>query len=129
MGIHKKYLGLFSILLVVEFLIALFVKDGFIRPYVGDILVIILMYTFIRGIVKKAIRFLILYLFLFASLVEVIQYLHIGELLNLGSNTLASIIIGTTFDVKDIICYLIASFLLLIWERNFQVKSFKKLTD
>ena len=34
------------ILLVVEVLIALFVHDSIIRPYLGDVLVVVVIYTF-----------------------------------------------------------------------------------
>lgn len=38
------YLTAFVILLMVEICIALFVHDRFIRPYVGDVLVTVLLY-------------------------------------------------------------------------------------
>ncbi|WP_242835156.1 DUF2809 domain-containing protein [Clostridium sartagoforme] len=101
---------------IVEALIALFVHDNFIRPYIGDILVIILMYTFIRGVIDKKIKILPIYLFLFASFVEVMQYFKVIELLNLENNKVASIIMGTSFDIKDILCYFIGSMILIIYE-------------
>ncbi|EOR20475.1 hypothetical protein A500_16975 [Clostridium sartagoforme AAU1] len=90
--------------------------DNFIRPYIGDILVIILMYTFIRGVIDKKIKILPIYLFLFASFVEVMQYFKVIELLNLENNKVASIIMGTSFDIKDILCYFIGSMILIIYE-------------
>ena len=36
------------IIFLVEVCIALFVRDRFIRPYVGDMLVVVLIYTFLR---------------------------------------------------------------------------------
>ncbi|ASW42853.1 DUF2809 domain-containing protein [Clostridium isatidis] len=50
--------------------------------------------------------------------VEVMQYFKIIELLNLESNKVASTIMGTSFDVKDILCYLIGSIALIIWENR-----------
>ncbi|MPM02559.1 hypothetical protein SDC9_48808 [bioreactor metagenome] len=116
MRINKKYIISFLILFIVEALIALFVHDNFIRPYIGDILVIILMYTFIRGVIDKKIKILPIYLFLFASFVEVMQYFKVIELLNLENNKVASIIMGTSFDIKDILCYFIGSMILIIYE-------------
>lgn len=116
MKINKKYIISFLILFIVEALIALFVHDNFIRPYIGDILVIILMYTFIRGVIDKKIKILPIYLFLFASFVEVMQYFKVVELLNLENNKVASIIMGTSFDIKDILCYFIGSMILIIYE-------------
>jgi len=118
MRINKKYMISFFILFIAEALIALFVHDNFIRPYIGDILVIILMYTFIKGIIDKKIKLLPIYLFLFALFVEVMQYFKILELLNLENNKVASAIMGTSFDVKDILCYFIGSIILIIWENR-----------
>jgi hypothetical protein len=116
MKINKKYMISFFILFIIEALIALFVHDNFIRPYIGDILVIILMYTFIRGVIDKKIKILPIYLFLFALFVEVMQYFKVIELLNLENNKVASIIMGTSFDIKDILCYFIGSMILIIYE-------------
>jgi Protein of unknown function (DUF2809) len=118
MRINKKYMISFFVLFIVEALIALFVHDNFIRPYIGDILVIILMYTFIKGIIDIKTKRLPIYLFLFALFVEVMQYFKIIELLHLGNNKIASIIMGTSFDVKDILCYLIGSIILMLWENR-----------
>ena len=38
---NKHYFGLAVIILLVEVLIALYVHDDFIRPYLGDVLVVI----------------------------------------------------------------------------------------
>ena len=42
------YLSATIILLITEVLIALYVHDDFIRPYVGDAIVVIVIYTFVR---------------------------------------------------------------------------------
>ena len=36
------------VIFCIEALIALYVRDNFIRPYVGDILVVVLVYSFVR---------------------------------------------------------------------------------
>ena len=117
MGLNMKYIISFIILFVIETFIALYVHDEIIRPYIGDILVVILMYTFIRGLVKKRIKFLPAYLFLFASVVEIMQYFKFIDLLHLRSNRIVSVILGTSFDIKDILCYLVGGIILIIWER------------
>lgn len=116
MKINLKYLVVFSILLIVEIMIALFINDAIIRPYIGDVLVIILMYTFIRGIIEKTIKHLPLYLLVFATAVELSQYYHLVNLLNLQNNKVLSIIIGNSFDVKDILCYLVGAVVLVVWK-------------
>ena len=93
------------ILLAIEVLIALFVHDTFIRPYVGDVLVVIVLYTFIRCFFPDGIKLLPLYIFAFATGVEVLQYIQIVKILGLQDYPFFATLIGTTFDVKDIICY------------------------
>lgn len=117
MKINKKYVMAFIVLFIVEVLIALFVRDAFIRPFVGDILVVILVYCFIRAVIVKPIKFLPAYVFLFAAAVEVAQYFNIVELLNLQDYALARVLLGTTFDMKDILCYLVGGLILIGWER------------
>jgi hypothetical protein len=89
----------------VETMIALYIHDRYIRPFVGDILVVILVYCFIRIFFPSGIRLLSLYTFLFACLVEYMQYLHIIETLGLAGNAIARTVIGTSFDWRDILCY------------------------
>ncbi len=116
MKINIKYIFAFLILLAIEILIALFAHDKFIRPYIGDVLVIILLYCLIRSFVRK-VKFLPYYLFLFGVIVEITQYFKIVYLLNMQNNKLLSIIIGSSFDIKDILCYFAAMIILIIWEK------------
>lgn len=104
------------VLLLIEVLIAIFVHDKFIRPYVGDILVTVLIYTFLRILMPDGVRLLPLYIFLFAAGVEIMQYLNIVKLLGLADNRFFSILIGSVFDVKDIVCYGIGCALTMIVE-------------
>jgi len=116
---RKKRIGysIITILLfLIELLIALFVRDSFIRPYVGDMLVVVLIYTFLRIILPEKPRLLPLYVFLFAAGVEALQGIRIVELLGLQNNRFFSVLIGTTFDWKDIVCYGMGCVLLGVWE-------------
>lgn len=116
MKINKRYLATFFILLTIEVFIALFVHDNFIRPYIGDVLVVIVIYTFIRGIIRRKVKNLPIYIFLFGVLVEVLQYFRIVEILHLQNNRFFTILIGTSFDVKDIMCYFVGTLILIFWE-------------
>ena len=57
------YLLSFLVLLGIEILIALFVHDEFIRPYIGDVLAVIVLYAAVRIIRPDGIRLLPLYIF------------------------------------------------------------------
>lgn len=100
----------------VELLIALFVHDKFIRPYVGDILVVMLIYTFVRIFIPAGARLLPLYIFLFAAGVEVLQYFRIAEVLGFSDNRILSVVIGSVFDWKDIVCYGVGCAILGVYE-------------
>ena len=103
-------------LLFTEILIALYVHDEFIRPYVGDVLVVLVLYTLIRIFLPKGCRFLPLWIFLFAVGVELLQLADIVELLGMGDNRFLRIMIGAVFDVKDIVCYAVGCILLGLYE-------------
>lgn len=114
--VNKKYVIYFFITLLIEIFIAIFVRDKFVRPYVGDILVVVLIYLFIKIFLKKPIKLLPIYIFIFSVVVETLQYFNIVEVLGLSDNRFLSTLIGTTFDVKDIICYLVGCFILYVWQ-------------
>ena len=118
-GMRKKRIGYGVATLgifLVELFIALFVRDKFIRPYVGDMLVVVLVYTCVRVLLPEKPRLLPLYVFLFAAGVEALQGMRIVELLGLQDNRFFSVLIGTTFDWKDIACYGVGCLLLGVWE-------------
>ncbi|KAF5045682.1 ribosomal maturation YjgA family protein [Sedimentibacter saalensis] len=106
----------FLILLMVEIAIAIYVHDDFIRPYVGDVLVVGVVYFFVRIFVPDKVKLMPLYVFIFAALVEVLQYFQLISLLGLEENTFARILIGSTFDVKDLFCYFIGFIIILVLE-------------
>ncbi len=111
-----SYAIIFLILLVIEVLIALFVHDTFIRPYVGDVLVVILIYTAVRIIIPDGCRALPVYIFLFAAMVEVSQYFNLIDKLGIGDYKILQILLGSVFDIKDIICYGVGCIFLGIYE-------------
>ncbi|MBO4449369.1 MAG: DUF2809 domain-containing protein [Clostridiales bacterium] len=110
------YLTATLVLLAVEIFIGLFVHDGFVRPFIGDVLVVILIYTFIRIFIPEKVRLLPLYVFIFSVAVEILQYFRIVEVLGLQDNRFFSTVIGTSFDIRDILCYFVGCALCGIWE-------------
>lgn len=120
------YAVLTLVLLIVEVCIALFVHDYFIRPYVGDMLVVIVIYTFIRIWIPEKIRLLPLYVFIFAAGVELLQYFEIVKILGWQDNRFLSVLVGSVFDVKDIVCYGVGCMILGAWELVAARKKFEK---
>ena len=94
------------LILVAEVLIALYVRDAFLRPYGGDILVTLLICCALRVIWPQGYRLPIAGgVLVFAVLVEVGQYFGLVYLLGLGHVEFFRIIIGTGFSWWDMLCY------------------------
>ena len=98
------FLAAFVLLLAAEVLIALFVHDSFVRPYVGDMIVTVVVWSFLRIIFPDKFRLMSLYVMIFAVLVEVGQYFHYTELLGITNPVLVTMM-GTSFAWADIACY------------------------
>ena len=96
--------AVFSALLLTEVLIALFIHDSFIRPYAGDMLVVAVVYFFLRILIPEKYAWLPAAVFAFAVLVEVSQYFRLAELLGI-TNPVLKVVLGAVYDTKDIVCY------------------------
>jgi len=94
-----------GILFITEVLIALYVHDDFIRPYFGDFLVVILLYTALRSFWQTSASTACMAVLLFAYGIEVLQYFRFVHRIGLGHNKLAKTIIGTGFSWWDMLAY------------------------
>lgn len=99
------YTFLFVILFLQEVIIALFVRDQFIRPYGGDIIVEWLIYCFVRIFYPKKFKALPIYIFLFSVGIEVSQYFKLIDVLGFSGSKVACAVMGTSFAWADIACY------------------------
>ena len=91
-------------LFLVEVLIATTFKDyHFIRAYLGDFLVVILLYCLLKAFFSFENRYLAWGIFMFASLLEVAQYFHLADHLQLSG--IPRVIVGTSFSFYDILMY------------------------
>lgn len=99
------YILAFIVLLLVEIYIGLFVRDRFIRPYFGDVLVTALLCCLVRAVYPKGLRLLPVYVFAFSVVVEVTQYFDLVKLLGWENNALISTLMGRAFAWEDILCY------------------------
>ena len=110
------YLIAFAVLFAVETLLARFVHDSVVRPYLGDMIVVIVVYCFVRIFLPKKVRLLPLYVFLFAVAVELLQLIDILSLLHLAQYGILRVLVGTVFSWWDIVCYAAGCALLGLWE-------------
>ena len=123
----KQYFILTVLLLLFEILIAIFIDDKIIRPYVGDFLVVILIYCFIRTFFKAPIIKTALGVLIFAYVVEILQYLNLVKVIGLQNSKLANIIIGNYFEWFDMVAYTLRIATVIFLELKGQASE-KKLT-
>ncbi|MEO5942745.1 MAG: DUF2809 domain-containing protein [Ferruginibacter sp.] len=112
-----RYFIFTIIIFLVEVFIALFVHDEIIRPHIGDLLVVILIYCFLKSFLNIAVGKIARFTLLFSYTVETLQYFKIVELLGLGHSKIARIIIGTSFSWMDIVAYTLGIGIVLIIEK------------
>jgi hypothetical protein len=99
------YFNIALVIFVIEVLIALYVRDRIIRPYGGDVLVVIMIYCFIRTYFDASAFKVAMFVLAFAFTLEILQYFQIIDFLGLRHNKLARIVIGTKFEWLDLVAY------------------------
>jgi hypothetical protein len=112
------YFILAAILFITEVLIAIFVHDSIIRPYIGDLLVVILLYCLIQSFFDLPVGATAIGVLLFSYTIELLQYFKIVKVLGLQHNTLAKVIIGTSFAWLDLVMYTLGIVLVLLVEKK-----------
>lgn len=95
------------IVFAIEVVIFLYVRDGLVRPYLGDVLVVILMYLALRAITPLPVLPAAALTFLIAIAVEFSQMFRLAERLGLSGTKFGEAALGSFFDLKDMACYAI----------------------
>lgn len=104
-----NYFFVFLMIFIIEVIIALYVKDKIKRPYVGDILLVILIYCFVKTFGKAPSLYIAIGALLFAYVIEAAQYYNFVKLLHLEKYKVARIILSTSFSWGDILFYTIGA--------------------
>ena len=105
------------LLLGIEILIGQF-ANGWVRAYLGDVLVVPLVYAVIRVITPCRPRFgslLPTAVLLFAFAVEFWQLIGIADILGI-TDPLLRTVIGTSFSAVDLLCYAVGAVPLYVTE-------------
>jgi len=103
---------------IIEILIALFVHDALIRPYIGDSLAVILAYLSLRAITPLRVGPAVLTALAIAFAIEFGQMFHLIDALGLRGNRIAGFILGGYFDVKDLAAYVAGAVAALLVETS-----------
>ena len=110
---HKNWFYLAVCLFCLEAFIAAFLHDGIIRPYVGDSIAVIFLYSLVKSLANVPSGLAIVGALLVAYTLEALQYVHLLEHLGLQHSRLAAIVLGSHFEWIDMLAYTLGA--LLIW--------------
>ncbi len=119
---NRNYFLLAAILFVVEVLIALFLHDKFVRPYVGDYLVVIMVYCFLKAFINLPVMAAAVTTLLFAYTVEFAQYYNTVDKLGLQNSEMATTVMGTSFSWPDMIAYTLGVMTVILIEKTYLAK-------
>ena len=114
---NRHYFVFAILLFITEVLIALYVHDQIIRPYVGDVLVVILIYCFVKSFFNFPVGITAWSVLLFSYLIETLQYFNYVKHLGLEHSTLANVLMGNYFTWVDLLAYTLGILIVLIVER------------
>ena len=98
-----------AVVFAIELVIALFVHDAVIRPYIGDSLAVVLVYLGLRAVSPLPVRTAIIAAFLIACAIEFGQYVHLIDRLHLRHQMWARFLLGGSFDLKDFAAYAVGA--------------------
>ena len=118
LSFNKRYFLFAVILFITEVLIAMYAHDPIIRPYVGDFLVVILLYCLLKTFLNIPVVPAALIVLLFSYTIEILQYFDLVHRLGLGHSRLATIIIGSSFEWIDLAAYTAGIATVIIIERK-----------
>jgi len=113
---NRVYFGLAVALFFIEVAIALFVHDKIVRPYIGDVLVVILIYCFVKSFLNLPVMTTAVCVLLFSYTIEILQYFNLVQKLGLEHNKLARIVIGSSFGWEDFLAYTIGILIVIFVE-------------
>ena len=119
-----RHLITFSILLILEIIIGKW-ATGFVRGYLGDVLVIPTIYFLLRTVISKDSIFSVYVLpficYFMGWMAEVLQAMDITGILGIRKDSLPGIMLGGSYDLRDGLAYLAGLYLigiLLIFIRD-----------
>ena len=115
MTFNLKYFIIFILLFLTEVVIAKY-TTGFIRHTVGDYLVVILLYAFLKSFIKSSVVIIAGFVLLIAYLIEFIQLTNLKNLYLEDYKRVFQLVLGTSFSVGDLVAYTLGILTVLIIE-------------
>lgn len=112
--IKFNYLYISILLLITEILIAIFAKDEFIRPILGDSLAALFVFYVLATFVKISETKTAILALSICYFIEGLQFIHILEVFDLEKYTILKIIVGTAFSWIDMLAYTVGIITVLL---------------
>uniref|UniRef100_UPI0035CC2378 ribosomal maturation YjgA family protein n=1 Tax=uncultured Sphingomonas sp. TaxID=158754 RepID=UPI0035CC2378 len=103
-------------LFALEVLIALYVHDAVIRPYLGDSVAVALVYLVLRAAFTVRVPVAAGLAFAIACALEIGQAFHLIDRLGLGHSRIVRVMLGTFYDPSDFLCYALGALGVLLVE-------------
>lgn len=119
----RRYATLAAAIALTELVIACFVRDDFVRPYLGDTLAVILLYAALLAWLELPRARVAACSLAVACALELGQALQLWAWLGLERDAALTVILGTFYDPKDLIAYAAALPLLGMLERLFRTRA------
>lgn len=107
-----------------EILIVIYFKTGFIRHWLGDFLVVCLLYCSLQALWPGKVLKRIVIVGIIATVIELLQAVNFLEILGLHDNLTARLVLGTTFSWTDLLAYLLGLSIVFVLERLIRSESF-----
>jgi hypothetical protein len=113
---RSTYILVAIAVLLIEIAIERYLNDPFIRPYLGDALVVVLIYAFIMAVTKWHPTTAMIITLAFSYAVEFAQTYNVIEILGLESSAFFRTILGTSFSWIDLVMYTLGVAAVYVWE-------------
>lgn len=107
---------LFLLLLGVEIAIANYLKTGFIRAYLGDFLVVILLYYLLMSTLKPSVKKGLVLTLAIAFAIELLQLIDLTRFFPQEYKQLAILVLGSHFSWLDLLMYVLGILCVCITE-------------
>jgi ABC-type enterochelin transport system permease subunit len=99
----------FLAVLLVEIVIGTFFHDAFVRYFLGDVLIVVLICFLVRSAFAIPLRTVVISTLIFAFCTELAQAFDLIGRLGWRDSQLAHLTIGSTFDWADLLAYTLGS--------------------
>ncbi|MCP4621678.1 MAG: DUF2809 domain-containing protein, partial [Bradyrhizobium sp.] len=112
------------LLFAVEVVIALHVRDRFVRPYLGDVLAVILVHCGLRAVLPIRPLPAAILAFGIGALIETGQAIHLIDLLGLRGHRIIEVVLGGSFEWLDFLAYAAGAGIALAVDRSVSPKQY-----